>query len=163
MTIIVLSFLGVLFGTPDVRTDYVETSVNLVALSHHILSENCSVDEESVGCATGDQVIGYGYENAEEATDIKDVRVQFLSWKNIGKKCGRLMGGPACYEDNVIYVYEYGIYSTENISYLGKALVEALGIQEGGPVSVDDLGRKFMRHIGDPEPATFVWQEPVRR
>ena len=148
MNYVTLSLIGVLFGTPDVRTDLVETTVNIAAA--------ISGQEDVSG-----QTVTYGLGALEEESDSRDVSVQFVSWREIGEQCGRFSGGPSCYDDGLIYVYEYGMNSYTNLGYLGAALVEALGVPKGGLGPEQELGRKFLRHVRKPEAPTFVWQGQV--
>ncbi len=92
------------------------------------------------------------YIQGERNTYVKTFDVSFVSWGELGDRCGRVTGGPLCYQNGVIYTSStYGVGNNYVNGILGDIVAEQLGI-EIGLNRRTQLGHEFMHLLGQPDP-----------
>jgi len=129
------------------RTDAVKVLVTVETVSVATLNTVCS-KPTSIACFVNETI----YLQGEPATYSLDITVQYLSWADLGDKCGRFTGGPACYEDLTLYMSSnYSLGNEYQTGVIGDMLAEALGIDIGLNRRTQ-LGHEFLHLMGATDP-----------
>ncbi len=83
---------------------------------------------------------------------IMKLTVQYLSWADLGDKCGRVRGNPSCYANGTLYTSSnYGIRDDKNNGAVGDILAEAMGLKIGLNRRTQ-LGHEFQHLLGASDP-----------
>jgi len=129
------------------RTDAVDVLVTVETASVGTLDATCS-KPTSIACFVNETI----YLQGEPATYSLDITVQYLSWADLGDKCGRFTGGPTCYEDLTLYMSSnYSLGNEYQTGVIGDMLADALGIDIGLNRRVQ-LGHEFLHLMGATDP-----------
>ena len=128
----------------ETRTDNVQTTLVLEIVDYDTMREKCSQWQNARACTVDGRVVMHGW---KEGTHLLNLNVQFLSWKDIGAKCGRAFGSPSCYKDNTLYTYEYNVFDVTKTSSTGEILAELLNLEEGLLNREETLGHEFHAHV----------------
>ncbi len=129
------------------RTDAVSILVTVETVSVANLDVICN-KRATIACFVGDHI----YLQGEPGVYSMEITVQYLSWADIGDKCGRFTGGPACYEDATLYTSStYSLNNEYQLGVIGDLVAEAMGIDIGLNLRVQ-LGEEILHQLG--------WQHP---
>jgi len=153
--LISLVVLGILtgcagFNKGTARTDRVSRSITLHVTDYASVQEMCPFSQPVYGCANDKgYIVMYGW---KEGNYVADIDVQFLSWSEIAKKCGKFYGAfgdPSCYEDGVLYTYDYRSDREINMGVIGEILAnEVLHLTPDNLYKRErTLGHEFMAHV----------------
>ena len=136
------------------RTDAVQVRLNVATVSAAELAALCT-KPSYLACYTGGNI----YLQGEPGSYTLKLIVQYLSWADLGDKCGRFTGGPACYEGNTLYLSSTtSINNGYQTGVIGDLLAEQMGIDIGsnrreqfGHELLHVLGQKDSRYFPGPE------------
>jgi len=144
----ILSGCALVDGIGDTsRTDAVNVLVAVETAPVGTLNTVCS-KRASIACFVNETI----YLQGEPATYSLDITVQYLSWADLGDKCGRFTGGPACYEDLTLYTSSnYSLGNEYQTGVIGDMLADALGIDIGLNRRTQ-LGHEFLHLMGATDP-----------
>jgi hypothetical protein len=142
--IILISLMLAGCAVSETRTDKIQTTLVLEIVDYDTMRERCSQWKNARACTVNGRVVMHGW---KEGTHLLNLNVQFLSWKDIGAKCGRAFGSPSCYKDNTLYTHEYNVFDLEKMGSTGEILAQLLSLEEGQLNRNDTLGHEFHAHI----------------
>lgn len=142
--IILISLLLTGCAVTETRTDNVQATLVLDIVDFDTMREKCSQWKNARACTVDGRIVMHGW---KEGTHLLNVNVQFLSWEEIGAKCGRAFGSPSCYKDNTLYTYAYNVFDLSKTSATGEILAQLLDLEDGHLNREETLGHEFHAHV----------------
>jgi len=129
------------------RTDSVSLYAVVESVSYAQLQAIC-YPRPALACTKD----GRMYVQGDFPTSSLKLTVQYLSWGDLGDKCGRFTGEPTCYAQGTLYTSStYLITDDYNNEVVGKILADAMGIDFGGENRERQAGHEFQHLLGQPD------------
>ncbi len=144
LRVILISLVLTSCALAETRTDKIQTSFVVDIVDYNTVRERCSQWQNARACTVDGRIVMQGW---KQGTHLLNLNVQFLSWKDIGAKCGRAFGSPSCYKDNTLYTYEYNVFDPDKMGSTGEILAQLLNLEPGHLNNEDTLGHEFHAHI----------------
>lgn len=127
-----------LWGTPDTRTDLVDTYIRLDIVPYSELTDRCG--QAWKACFNGIEIIMPSYKGRlPEGKHLLNVKFQFVSWNEIGNDVRS--------KDGTIYTFEHGINSPQ-LGKVGRELFAMLGFERGLYNAEDTLAHEVWHVLG---------------
>ena len=157
--IMVLSACAAIDNIGDTsRTDAVQVRLNVETVSAVELAVLCT-KPSYLACFTS----GVLYLQGIPDTYSLKLIVQYLSWADLGDKCGRFTGGPACYEGNTLFLSSTtSLNNGYQTGVIGDLLAEQMGIEIGLNRRAQ-LGHEFLHALGKLDSRYFPGPEQRER
>lgn len=139
------AFIDEIGDTSQVSTVQAQVTVELVSATE--LSAICN-KRTAIACYVNERI----YLQGEAGTYSADITVEYLSWGDLGDKCGRFTGGSSCYEDGTIFTSStYGLNNAYHTGVIGDLLAAAMGI-DIGLNRREQLGHEVFHLLGVKDP-----------
>ncbi len=146
-----------LWSAPTTRTDLVETQLVLDIVPYEEMRSRCEhLSPVARGCYTKGRIVMQDYGSWPQGSHLMNLRVQYLSWKAIGAKCG-IFSAPVCSNNGTIYTYDYSIADVEKMGYVGQELSNMLGFKQNQVGAENILGHEFWHALGHDDIQIFEW------
>jgi len=132
------------------RTDAVSVRATIEQVSYAELQAIC-YPRPALACFDNGTI----YVQGDGNTTTMKLTVQYLSWGDLGDKCGRVTGGPSCYENGTLYTSStHSLTNAANNGAIGDILAEAMNLDIGLNRRTQ-LGHEF-QHLLGAEDSPFV-------